>query len=344
MRTERPPFWFWPLDRWKLLLALGLALAFLAGLRGCNAPARIAAPVITSPAAGAQLRTGALGDVAGTAAPRAAVHVFEGERLLANTTADTSGKWRFPMPALAAGEHVLTARMVGPDGKLLAASRAVRFTVAETVGGAPVIVGPAAGAPPALSGTGLPGSLVKVFEGDKLLGESAVGADGKWTLALPALAAGAHDLVARTYGADGKELAASQPFSVTPAEERAGSARVPGSGRGNAGDRLAARGAHGKRFAAAPHRPGRTRFGGASVRRRHAVGRNRGRCGWELGVPAAGAVGVRPASRDDRGRGPGRAGCTDFAAPDFHDDGRSGRSCGPARLGGFRAGLHPARG
>ena len=66
-----------------------------------------------------------------------------------------------------------------------------------------------------LEGTGAPGATVKVYDGDKLLGEATVGADGKWTMTMPTLAAGPHSLVAKLFGADGKEQAASQELSVT---------------------------------------------------------------------------------------------------------------------------------
>ena len=72
-----------------------------------------------------------------------------------------------------------------------------------------------AGATMTLEGTGAPGATVKVYDGDKLLGEATVGADGKWTMTMPTLAAGPHSLVAKLFGADGKEQAASPELSVT---------------------------------------------------------------------------------------------------------------------------------
>ncbi len=69
-----------------------------------------------------------------------------------------------------------------------------------------------AGAPVALTGTAEPGARVQLFDGDKLLGETTAGPDGKWTLDLPALAAGGHSLTAQTTGADGA-AAASQPVT-----------------------------------------------------------------------------------------------------------------------------------
>ena len=75
------------------------------------------------------------------------------------------------------------------------------------------------GATMTLEGTGAPGSTVKVYDDEKLLGEATVGADGKWTMTMPTLAAGLHSLVAKLFGADGKEQAASQELSVTVSVE-----------------------------------------------------------------------------------------------------------------------------
>ena len=72
-----------------------------------------------------------------------------------------------------------------------------------------------AGATMTLQGTGAPGATVKVYDGDNLLGEATVGADGKWSMTMPTLAAGPHSLVAKLFGADGKEQAASPELSVT---------------------------------------------------------------------------------------------------------------------------------
>jgi hypothetical protein len=269
MRTERPPYWFWRLDRWKLLLALLLlALAALVGLRGCGAP-QVAAPTFSLPVAGAQLVAGALGDTAGTATAGARVRIFDGDRLLSETVAGPDGKWRLALPALAAGAHALTAQVIGPDGKTLAVSTPLSFTVqaAPTVAPvqptatrppaptaapttppttapttaptaapptvaptpiavAPTFTGPAAGtalmsgALGALSGTAAPGIPVRIFDGDKLLGEAITGPDGKWSFNLPALTAGGHNLLARAVYPDGRTVDAAAPLKITvaPAE------------------------------------------------------------------------------------------------------------------------------
>ena len=88
--------------------------------------------------------------------------------------------------------------------------------------GAPVIKLPAAGLkasePLTLEGTGTPGSTVTVYDGDQVVGETTVAPDGTWQITLPPPAAGAHSLVARQVGADGKEQAASAPVELTVAD------------------------------------------------------------------------------------------------------------------------------
>ena len=88
--------------------------------------------------------------------------------------------------------------------------------------GAPVIKLPAAGLkasePLTLEGTGTPGSTVTVYDGDPVVGETIVAPDGTWQITLPPPAAGAHSLVARQLGADGKEQAVSAPVELTVAD------------------------------------------------------------------------------------------------------------------------------
>ena len=78
-----------------------------------------------------------------------------------------------------------------------------------------------------------------VYDGDEVVGQTVVAPDGKWTLMVPPLAAGAHSLVAKQVGADGVEQVASAPLDLTvaggqivvatPAPSAAATA-VPGAG------------------------------------------------------------------------------------------------------------------
>ena len=86
----------------------------------------------------------------------------------------------------------------------------------------PEIKLPAAGlkadTPLTLEGTGTPGTTVQVYDGDQVVGETVVAPDGTWKITLPPLALGAHNLVAKLLGADGKEQSASAPVELTVAD------------------------------------------------------------------------------------------------------------------------------
>ena len=62
---------------------------------------------------------------------------------------------------------------------------------------------------------------MQVYDGDKLLGETTADASGNWKLSLPALAAGAHNLVTKALDAAGKELGVSQPLTLDLPEVKA---------------------------------------------------------------------------------------------------------------------------
>ena len=140
MRFTHPPFWFWRLDRWKLLAALLLALlALLMGLRGCGAPQvqapdialpEVQLPKITLPSV-AGLRAGEPVDFDGTAAPGAKVQIYDGDKMIGETVADADGKWRFSLPALAAGAHNVVAKAFDAAGKELGAGEPWQFELPE---------------------------------------------------------------------------------------------------------------------------------------------------------------------------------------------------------------------
>ena len=191
-----------------------------------------AATVTSAPEAGATPETGKPYELTGIGAPGTTVKVYEGDKLLGETTVGSDGTWTMTLPGLAAGAHDLMLRLFSAEGKELAA-QPLSITVpaaealvtpgltaepAATVTSAPEAgATPETGKPYELTGIGAPGTTVKVFEGDKLLGETKVGSDGTWRMTLPGLVAGAHDLMLRLFSAEGKELAA-QPLSITVPE------------------------------------------------------------------------------------------------------------------------------
>ncbi len=140
----------------------------------------------------------------GKTGPGDRVRIFDGDALLGETVADANGLFRLRLPDLKAGAHSLAARTYDRNGTLLATSLPLAFTVLAPPPKpvTPVFTAPAANAVlPAnalgeVAGTAAPGAIIRIFDGDKLLGETVAGADGKWRLALPALAVGADTLIA----------------------------------------------------------------------------------------------------------------------------------------------------
>ncbi len=222
MRYERPPYWFWPLDRWKLLLALLLGLLLLIfGPRACQAPAVQTVPSFTSPAANSTFAHDAAIEVTGQADANANVRIFDGDELLALSVADADGVWMATLPALAAGAHSLTARVYDDTGALLATSAPLALTILPPPPPAPTLnpldAALLSGQPATVTGTAAPAATVRLFDGDALLGETVAGPDGRWTLAIPALAAGAHTLTARAFDAGGASLGDSIPLTFAVA-------------------------------------------------------------------------------------------------------------------------------
>ena len=169
--------------------------------------------VVATPAAVAQATA-----VTGTATPvpgGAAAPTVEPTSATAAGAATST-----PTVAVATTSEPATAAIAGAATAVATAATGLPSTAATPAVSAPMVATPVgaaadAGATMTLEGTGAPGATVKVYDGDKLLGEATVGADGKWTMTMPTLAAGLHSLVAKLFGADGKEQAASPELSVT---------------------------------------------------------------------------------------------------------------------------------
>ena len=211
-------------------------------------------PEIKLPAAGLKADTPLTLEGSGT--PGTTVQVYDGDRVVGETVVAPDGTWKITLPPLTPGVHSLVAKLLGADGKEQSASAPVELTVvdgqivvattvpsAPTAGKAPEIKLPAAGLkagePITLEGTGEPGTTVTLYDGDKVVAETTVAPDGTWTLTVPPLAAGAHSLVAKALGADGKEQGASAPLDLTVADGQivvatpaavAAATAVPGAG------------------------------------------------------------------------------------------------------------------
>jgi hypothetical protein len=175
------------------------------------------APVISAPSAGAVLTADKPGDVVGLAAPGSKVQVMDGDKLLGEVTADSSGKWIFGLPSpLLAGTHALKSIVLDANGKEAARSPVVSIEIKAVE--APTILPLANGQlsiGSVVKGKARPGSVVSIFNGDTLLGTATAGADGAWEFILPAsLQAGAANLRAALLNSAGAVLAQSDTVRV----------------------------------------------------------------------------------------------------------------------------------
>ncbi len=202
-------------------------------------------PTITAPASGAAFATGKPVDFAGTAAPGMSVRLIGADgSVLGTTTAGADGAWRLQIPATAAFSSVI-ARVVGTDGVNLD-SAPVNLTItpaATAVPAAPALLpatfgvlpgvdppanplkeapagikGPAYDVITELSGSAGATAKVRLFDGDKVIGETSADARGNWTFKLVTpFGIGPHSITAAAVigSAEGPRSVA-QAFSLVP--------------------------------------------------------------------------------------------------------------------------------
>jgi parallel beta-helix repeat protein len=188
---------------------------------------KVNAPVISSStAAGSSAYL-----LKGTAEANSTVSVLDGSKELGTVKADASGAWTYTASSLSAGTHSLTAKAVDVAGNASAASTAVSAVVSGSGPSGPT--GPTDPTTPAaptiaklsndvtndatltLTGTALADSLMKVFDGAKLVGTAKADDNGHWSVTTSALSDGTHKLTATDTDSSGHTSAASSAVSVT---------------------------------------------------------------------------------------------------------------------------------
>jgi hypothetical protein len=224
----------------------------IAGQAAAALPA-LAKPAITGPAAGATFVAGQQVNFAGTATPGSTVRLFAADgRVLGTTIANAEGKWNLAIPA-AVGLGAILARVTGPDGvNLDSAPLALNFNPAATaVPPTPAPIAPVFGVLPGifspgnalkdapagikgpayenvaeLSGSAGPNAKVRIYDGDKLIGETTADAKGNWTYKFTSpLAAGPHSFTAASVdGANEGPRSVAQAFTIVPAQVAAAAA------------------------------------------------------------------------------------------------------------------------
>lgn len=144
------------------------------------------APIILTPAAGAQLNDGNV-TITGTAEPGATVRLRHGGVLRATVAVSPSGTWSATLP-FADGTHTISATVLDAATNESAASSR-QFTVDTVAPAMPVITSPTNGAfvntnPVTLNGSAEAGSTVRLLEGTVQVGSTIAGGSGAWSMAV----------------------------------------------------------------------------------------------------------------------------------------------------------------
>ncbi|WP_423225118.1 Ig-like domain-containing protein [Candidatus Amarolinea aalborgensis] len=352
----------------KVLASSGpLNITVLPATAATPTPA-VVVPTITSPAPGAQLTVGSLGDLAGAGRPGDTLHIFDGNTDLGAVTVSPDGTWRFPFPALGSGSHVITARAVAANGNLLAASVPLNISIVDAATATPTVVIPTitspapgaqltAGSLGDLAGAGRPGDTLRIFDGNTDLGAATIGPDGAWRFPFPALGSGSHVITARVVDASGNTLATSQPLNITivdaasPTPTAGAPGTTPGATPGAGGTPGATPGAGGTpgTTPGAGGTPGTTPGAGGTPGTTPGAGGTPGTTPGAGGTPgttpgAGGTPGATPSAGGTPGATPGTTpGATPAATPTPVGTPSSGRVKAPTLTSPLVSPLHTSR-
>ena len=174
---------------WLLPLLLLLLLGGCFLLRGKSSTPF----TVVSPQSGTSVSANAPLMVRGTGQAGETVTLSEGGAAVANGKVADDGSYSLSVPNVTLGDHSYSLAQSGNEKALdlkLSAAHSFSFTTPTSV--------------TAVEGTGKPGDVLEVFENGGSLGKVTVGADGKWSLKLPNVAAGDHTFTVK--GPGGAEL------------------------------------------------------------------------------------------------------------------------------------------
>ncbi|MDN7452300.1 Ig-like domain-containing protein [Burkholderia cenocepacia] len=172
-------------------------------------------------------------EITGTATPDALVKVYVDGKVAGSVQSDASGKWSLALSdALSEGKHAITATATPAGAAESAPTAAFELTIDTTAPGKPTIDavhddvgghqvpivngGFTDDTTPTLTGKAEAGSVVRIHDGDVVLGSAVADANGQWSFT-PAgrLPDGEHALTAVAQDAAGNASQPSDAFTVT---------------------------------------------------------------------------------------------------------------------------------
>ena len=167
--------------------------------------------------------------LSGKGEPGDTVLLYDGDTLIASTVVDTSGNWKADITLSSEGDHDLRAGFRDPAGNAGAKSEPVVVdyditppdspvpdTLENNVGKDLILQGLSNDNRMNMAGkNGIPGDIVKLYDGKTLIGSSSVKADGSWSVSGELLGGdGNHNLKASFTDPAGNESKPSVPVSV----------------------------------------------------------------------------------------------------------------------------------
>lgn len=190
---------------------------------------------ITDPITHGSVTDDNLPTIEGKTEPFATIIIYDKDVELDRVQADENGDWRYtPKTELADGLHILNFEAMDRSGNVSEDTRKIEFTVDARpemikIFGAEDNVGPVTDdlvsggktddTKPKFFGNATAGGIVKIYEGDVVIGEVVAGVDGHWEYTpTEAMSEGLHTLHATvTLPAKG-ESPPSKPFNLTVVE------------------------------------------------------------------------------------------------------------------------------
>ncbi|KFC91944.1 Ig-like domain-containing protein, partial [Leminorella grimontii] len=172
-------------------------------------------------------------DITGSGKAGSTIKIYDGATLLGSTTVASDGSWSFtPASDLGQGAHSITATATDLAGNVSNPTSAFAFTIDTVAPTAPTIdkafddVGAIQGdlanggltddSTPTLSGRAEANSVVKVYDGDALLGSVTADASGKWSFTpTTPLTEGLHEFHVTATDAAGNVSLPSADFTLT---------------------------------------------------------------------------------------------------------------------------------
>jgi uncharacterized repeat protein (TIGR02059 family) len=166
--------------------------------------------------------------ITGSAEAGATVTLKEGATVLGNTTAAGDGAWSITSSALANGAHSLTATASDTAGNVSGNATNLALTIDDSMPASPADLALAAASDsgalgdgitnvtaPTVTGTAQAGLTVTLREGATVLGSTTADGSGHWSIAVAALAEGAHSLTATATNLSAATSDPSTAFALT---------------------------------------------------------------------------------------------------------------------------------